>query len=143
MKKYLKILKDCALFRQIGAEDLLKMLVCLGARVEFFDKKYTIIAEGSPAKYIGIVLSGSVHPEIVAQAGCVHMLTNEANKGKLAYFMGIDRTDFYGAVLPGDQMRLEVEIPDTTKRFGKGEGYLYVDDKVISKTNLTFAIVDA
>ena len=89
------------------------------------------------------VLSGSVHPEIVAQAGCVHMLTNEANKGKLAYFMGIDRTDFYGAVLPGDQMRLEVEIPDTTKRFGKGEGYLYVDDKVISKTNLTFAIVDA
>ena len=60
MKKYLKILKDCALFRQIGAEDLLKMLVCLGARVEFFDKKYTIIAEGSPAKYIGIVLSGSV-----------------------------------------------------------------------------------
>ena len=40
-------------------------------------------------------------------------------------------------------MRLEVEIPDTTKRFGKGEGYLYVDDKVISKTNLTFAIVDA
>ncbi|MBQ7401531.1 MAG: 3-hydroxyacyl-ACP dehydratase FabZ [Lentisphaeria bacterium] len=89
------------------------------------------------------VLTGSVHPEIVAQAGCVHMLTNEANKGKLAYFMGIDRTDFYGAVLPGDQMRLEVEIPDTTKRFGKGEGYLYVDDKVISKTNLTFAIVDA
>ena len=36
------------------------MLTCLGAKIESFDKKYTIFAEGSPAKYIGIVLSGSV-----------------------------------------------------------------------------------
>ena len=36
------------------------MLTCLGAKVDFFDKKYTVFAEGSPAKYIGIVLSGSV-----------------------------------------------------------------------------------
>ena len=35
------------------------MLSCLGAKTEFFDKKYTIISEGNPAKYIGIVLSGS------------------------------------------------------------------------------------
>ena len=36
------------------------MLNCLGARVAFFDKKYTVMAEGSPARYIGIVLSGEV-----------------------------------------------------------------------------------
>lgn len=36
------------------------MLTCLGAKTESFDKKYTVFAEGSPAKYIGIVLSGSV-----------------------------------------------------------------------------------
>ena len=36
------------------------MLTCLGAKVLEFDKKYTIFAEGNPAKYIGIVLSGSV-----------------------------------------------------------------------------------
>ncbi len=88
------------------------------------------------------VMTGSVHPEIVAQAGCIYMLSNEASKGKIAYFMGIDHAEFYGAVHPGDQMRLEVDIPDNTKRFGKGEGYMYVDDKVISKTNMTFAIVD-
>ena len=61
MKKYLKILKSCPLFDQIGEEDLLRMLGCLGAKVEFFDKKYTILSEGSPAKYVGIVLSGSAH----------------------------------------------------------------------------------
>ena len=37
------------------------MLTCLGTKVIAFDKKYTIFHEGSAAKYIGVVLSGSVH----------------------------------------------------------------------------------
>ena len=61
MKKYLEILKKCPLFEGIAEENLLRMLTCLGARVIPFDKKYTIFAEGSAAKYIGIVLSGTVH----------------------------------------------------------------------------------
>lgn len=61
MKKYLNILKKCALFEGIDEESLLRMLPCLGAKTEFFDKKYTIISEGSQARYIGIVLSGVAH----------------------------------------------------------------------------------
>lgn len=60
MNKYIDVLRICPLFRDIADENLLRMLTCLGARVEFFDKKYTIMAEGNPAKFIGIVLSGSV-----------------------------------------------------------------------------------
>ena len=60
MKKYLEILKKCPLFYDIDDADLLRMLTCLGAKVDVFDKKYTVFAEGSKAKYIGIVLSGSV-----------------------------------------------------------------------------------
>lgn len=60
MKKYLEILKKCPLFYEIDDEDILKVLHCLGAKVDTFDKKYTIFREGSPAKYIGIVLSGKV-----------------------------------------------------------------------------------
>ena len=60
MKKYLEILKRCPLFDGIKEEQLLKMLACLGARVIDFDKKYTVLAEGTAAKHIGIVLSGSV-----------------------------------------------------------------------------------
>lgn len=59
MEKYLQNLRRCPLFAQIAEEDLLRMLTCLGARVEQFDKKYTIFAEGHPAKYIGILLSGA------------------------------------------------------------------------------------
>ena len=60
LKKYLEILKKCPLFDRIEEENLLKMLACLGAKVIGFDKKYTVLAEGTAAKYIGIVLSGSV-----------------------------------------------------------------------------------
>ena len=59
MNKYFEILKKCSLFDQIGEQELFTMLGCLGAKVELFDKKYTIMAEGYPAKYIGILLSGS------------------------------------------------------------------------------------
>lgn len=60
MKKYLEILKKCPLFAEIGQEQLLRMLTCLGARVLSFDKKYTVFAEGTPARYVGIVLTGEV-----------------------------------------------------------------------------------
>ena len=38
--------------------DILKILGCLNAKVTSFDKKYTIIAEGTPTRYIGLMLSG-------------------------------------------------------------------------------------
>ena len=60
MKKYFEVLKKCPLFVGIDECDLSAMLGCLGARVESFDKKYTVFTEGNPARYIGIVLSGSV-----------------------------------------------------------------------------------
>ena len=59
MKKYLEILKKCPLFFNIEDDKLLTMLNCLGAKVVSFDKKYTVLAEGTPAKYIGVVLTGS------------------------------------------------------------------------------------
>ncbi|MBQ4354501.1 MAG: Crp/Fnr family transcriptional regulator [Clostridia bacterium] len=60
MREHLPVLKACPLFSGIAEDDLLRMLGCLGASIGTFDKKYTVIAEGNPARYIGIVLSGSV-----------------------------------------------------------------------------------
>ena len=59
MKKYLNTLKKCALFQQIETEDLMTLMGCLKAKSAFFDKKEIILAEGSPAKQLGILLSGS------------------------------------------------------------------------------------
>ena len=60
MKKYLNAIKKCSLFENISEENILSVLGCIGAKIESFDKKYTIFIEGSKAKYIGVVLSGSV-----------------------------------------------------------------------------------
>ena len=76
MKNYLKILRKCPLFFNIDDESLLRMLTCLGARIDFFDKKYTIFKEGSPAKYIGIVLSGSVQMVRVDYYGNRSIISN-------------------------------------------------------------------
>ena len=76
MKKYSEILQKCPLFDGICEQDLLRMLSCLGARVDFFDKKYTIMAEGNPAKYIGIVLSGSAQIQQVDYYGNRSILSN-------------------------------------------------------------------
>ena len=69
-------MKKCPLFDNIEDENLITMLGCLGAKVESFDKKYTIFAEGYPAKYIGIVLSGSAQIVQVDYYGNRNILSN-------------------------------------------------------------------
>ena len=59
MKKYFEILRKCSLFDGVEDQHLIAMLSCLGAKRAAFDKKYTIFAEGSQARYIGLLLSGS------------------------------------------------------------------------------------
>lgn len=60
MKKYFDILRKCRLFSGVEDENLIPLLGCIGAKVESYGKKYTVLAEGSAPKYMGIVLSGSV-----------------------------------------------------------------------------------
>ena len=59
MEQYLEKLSRCPLFEGIHPQNLLIVLNCLGARVERFTKKQTIFSEGTPARQIGILLSGS------------------------------------------------------------------------------------
>ncbi len=60
MKKYLDVLKRCTLFEKVEEENLEAILGCLGARSVPYKKNETVIAEGSPAKAVGIVLRGEV-----------------------------------------------------------------------------------
>ena len=60
MEKFLPVLKKVPLFSGIEDEELTRMLCCLGAKIKSFDKKSTVFSEGDTAKFIGIVLEGSV-----------------------------------------------------------------------------------
>ena len=89
-----------------------------------------------------LTLTNSVQPEMVAQTGCVYMLSSPGAQGKIAYFMAIDKAEFLHPVYPGDQLVCEVDIPDNKSRFGKGEGHIKVGDTIVSTTTMMFALVD-
>jgi len=89
-----------------------------------------------------LTLTNSILPEMVAQAGSVYMLSTPEAKGKIGYFMAIEKSEFLHPIHPGDQLVCEINIPDNKSRFGKGEGYIKVGDTVVSTTTMTFALVD-
>ena len=64
MKKYFEILRKCPLFSEIESDDLMPLLGCLRAEAKSYGKKEVIISEGEAARYVGIVLSGSVQIEM-------------------------------------------------------------------------------
>ncbi len=94
MKNYLEILKRCPLFYGIEDENLLTMLACLGAKVIFFDKKYTVFREGDKIKHIGIVLSGSVQIAQIDFYGNRSILSNVEPSQVFGEAFACAETDF-------------------------------------------------
>ena len=86
------------------------------------------------------VLGSIIQAEISAQAGAIYMLSREENRGKIALYMGIKKSEFFRPVYPGCQLRLEVDMPDTKSRAGKGYGAVYVNDELASETTMLFII---
>lgn len=62
------------------------------------------------------VMPGVLIVEALAQTGCVLLLSKEENRGKIAYFAGINKLRFKRQVIPGDVITLKVEF--TKERAG-------------------------
>lgn len=86
------------------------------------------------------VMPGVLIVEALAQAGAVAILSLPENKGKVAYFGGIDSCKFKGKVVPGDKLRLETRIIKKKGPIGIGEANAYVGDKLVVKAELTFVV---
>ena len=81
--------------------------------------------------------------EIAAQSGCACVLARPENQGKIGYFMSIDNAESLAPVYPGDQLVIDLTLPESKSRFGKGGCIMRVDGKEVFRINLMFAIVDA
>ena len=86
------------------------------------------------------VMPGVLIVEALAQTGAVAILSQEENKGKIAFFGGIDKCRFKRKVVPGDKLRLETKIIKQKGPGGIGEAIATVDGKVAVKAELTFMI---
>ena len=76
MKDFFDILRECPLFDRIGDESLKEMLGCLNAKERNYKKGDAVFAEGDKAKYLGIVLEGSVQLVRVDYYGNRSILAN-------------------------------------------------------------------
>ena len=70
----------------------------------------------------------------------VAMLKKEENRGRLAFFAGIDNCRFKRQVTPGDQLRLEVEMTRVRGAIGKGKGVATVEGEIACELEMTFAL---
>ncbi|MDD3794722.1 MAG: 3-hydroxyacyl-ACP dehydratase FabZ [Lachnospiraceae bacterium] len=86
------------------------------------------------------VMPGVLTVEALAQTGAVAILSLEENRGKTAYFGGINRCKFRGKVVPGDKVRLEVRIIRQKGPVGVGEATASVDGKTVVSAELTFML---
>ncbi|MCK9224998.1 MAG: UDP-3-O-acyl-N-acetylglucosamine deacetylase [Candidatus Muirbacterium halophilum] len=89
------------------------------------------------------VMPGVLIIEALAQLSGVFMMSKGEHKGKLPFFVGIDKVRFRKPVVPGDVLRLEVRLKKLKGSMGRVEGFASVDGKLVASGDLMFSIVDA
>ena len=89
------------------------------------------------------VMPGVLIVEALAQAGAVALLQAPEHRGKMPLFAGIDGMRFKRPVVPGDVLRLEVELGKFRSGFGKGTAKATVEGALVAQGELLFALVAA
>jgi len=90
------------------------------------------------------IMPGVLIIEAMAQVGGVLLLSSvEDPRGKLVYFSGIDGARFRQSVLPGDQLRFELELLKLRGSLCKMRGTGWVGDVLVAEAELMSTIVDA
>ena len=67
-------------------------------------------------------MPGVLIVEALAQTGAVAILSKPENKGRIAYFGGIDKCRFKGKVQPGDKLKLEMKVMKQKRAYGCWRG---------------------
>ncbi len=89
------------------------------------------------------VMPGVLILEAMAQVAGVMIYRDLPDKDKkLIYFTGIENARFRRPVVPGDQLRIEIEVLNRRNNFGKMQGRTTVEGKLVADAVVLFAIVE-
>lgn len=89
------------------------------------------------------VMPGVLIIEAMAQVAGVLIYRDMPDKhSKLIYFTGIENAKFRRPVVPGDQIRIEMELLNRRTNFGKMAGRATVEGKLAAEAIVLFAIVE-
>ena len=84
------------------------------------------------------VMPGVLQMEAMAQVAGVFLNSRAGNRGKTAYFLSMNKVKFRKMVIPGDQLRIEIESLRLRSRMATVQGKAYVGDDLVSEGELTF-----
>jgi 3-hydroxyacyl-[acyl-carrier-protein] dehydratase len=88
------------------------------------------------------IMPGVLMVEAMAQAGGALLLTEVPDRDdKLMVFTGIDEARFRAPVVPGDQVRIEVEVLKWSRRGATMRGNAYVDSKLVCEAEIKCQLV--
>lgn len=90
------------------------------------------------------VMPGVLIIEAMAQVAAIlaYKSSDESIRSKVTYFVGIDNTKFRKPVVPGDQLRLELEANGCRRGIWNFVGKAYVDGKLVTESELKATFAD-
>lgn len=88
------------------------------------------------------IMPGVLVIEAIAQVGAVLALREPSSLGKIVFFAGIDKVRFRKPVVPGDQLKFEIEVLWFKRGLGKMKGQAFVDQELVCEGEFTFSLAD-
>lgn len=89
------------------------------------------------------IMPGVLILEAMAQVGGVYaLLANEVGENQVPYFVGIDNAKFRKPVIPGDVLRLSLELTKTRRGIYHFKGLATVGDKLVAEAELKATFMD-
>ena len=85
------------------------------------------------------VMPGVLQMEALAQVAGILLNKMFGGEGKISYFAAIDNARFRRPVVPGDQLRLEVDVIKAKPRLSKVHAEAFVGDQLVSSADLMFS----
>jgi 3-hydroxyacyl-[acyl-carrier-protein] dehydratase len=87
------------------------------------------------------IMPGVLIIEAMAQVSGI-LAFRSGIEGKSTYFLSIERAKFRKPVVPGDQLRLEVEVVRKRGTIWKFSGNAYVEEKLVAEAEFTAMVTD-
>jgi beta-hydroxyacyl-ACP dehydratase FabZ len=89
------------------------------------------------------VMPGVLIIEAMAQTGGLLLMDQIPDRAsKVVYFMALDNVKFRKPVVPGDQLRMEVEMMQFRGKVARMKGTALVDGKIAAEAEMLAGVVD-
>jgi beta-hydroxyacyl-ACP dehydratase FabZ len=88
------------------------------------------------------VMPGVLQLEAMAQVGGILLNRMGGMTNRIPYFMSIDKAKFRRVIVPGDQMRIEVQMLNIRSKAARFQGRVLVDNSLASEAEMMCMITD-